>query len=126
VGAKSFGKGIVQAVYPLPNGAKANITFEEWLTPKGRSINKQGVTPDVKVEDNRTPKIVTFEGTGAKAGEKITVNVGGRTVNVTADAEGKYTFTDTPKPRVRTNDGNATADPKTDAQLAKAIEVLNR
>ncbi|WP_027482659.1 S41 family peptidase [Deinococcus pimensis] len=126
VGAKSFGKGIVQAVYPLQNGGKANITFEEWLTPKGRSIHKQGVTPDVKVEDSRAPKIVTFEGTGAKAGEKITVNVGGRSVTATADADGKFTFTDTPKARPRTNDGNAVVDPKTDAQLARAIEVVNK
>ena len=50
VGVKTFGKGTVQKAYSLVSGAVVKYTYEEWLTPKGTSINKKGITPDVSVE----------------------------------------------------------------------------
>lgn len=50
VGRKTFGKGSVQNVIPLSNGANLKITVSEWLTPKGRSIQKHGIDPHVVVE----------------------------------------------------------------------------
>lgn len=50
VGTQSFGKGIVQKIFTLENGAGAKITISEYFTPNGTEINKIGVTPDVKVE----------------------------------------------------------------------------
>ncbi len=50
VGTKTFGKGSVQDYTQLPDGSAVKITIAEWLTPKGRSINKQGIEPDVTVE----------------------------------------------------------------------------
>jgi carboxyl-terminal processing protease len=47
VGVKTFGKGIVQTVFPLPGGAGAAITTFEYLTPAGRSIHMKGLTPDI-------------------------------------------------------------------------------
>ena len=127
VGEKTFGKGVVQVVQPLVNGGRANITFEEWLTPKGRSIHKQGIEPDVKVADTRYPKTVSYSGTGVQPGQKVTLTVNGKKLEATADAEGKFTFAEPPKPRtVSAGDGQATLDVKSDAQLAKAIEVLNK
>lgn len=50
VGEKSFGKGSVQEVTPLQDGASfLKITIAHWLTPKGNSISEVGLTPDVKV-----------------------------------------------------------------------------
>ncbi|AFZ65886.1 C-terminal processing peptidase [Deinococcus peraridilitoris DSM 19664] len=126
VGEKTFGKGVVQVVQPLVNGGRAHITFEEWLTPKGRSINKEGIKPNVQVADTRYPKIVTYSGTGVQPGQKVTVTIGERKLETTADAEGKFTFAESPKPRVvPAGDGQAIVDLKTDAQLAKALEVIN-
>lgn len=51
VGTKSFGKGIVQKVFPLENGAGAKITISEYKTPSGNKINKIGVKPDIEVEN---------------------------------------------------------------------------
>lgn len=51
VGKKSFGKGIVQKLFPLENGAGAKITISEYKTPNGEKINKIGVKPDVEVEN---------------------------------------------------------------------------
>ena len=50
VGAKTFGKGVVQDYQDLPDGSALKITTAEWYTPKGRSINKTGIEPDIKVE----------------------------------------------------------------------------
>ncbi|MEO5928282.1 MAG: S41 family peptidase [Patescibacteria group bacterium] len=50
VGKKTFGKGSVQDYTELDNGAAVKITVAEWLTPKGRSINKIGIDPDIVVD----------------------------------------------------------------------------
>lgn len=50
VGTQSFGKGVVQKIFNLQNGAGAKITISEYFTPDGTQINKVGVTPDIEVE----------------------------------------------------------------------------
>ena len=50
VGEQSFGKGLVQEINKLPDGAGMNITIQRYLTPSGNDINKKGITPDVVVE----------------------------------------------------------------------------
>ena len=50
VGETSFGKGLVQEVNRLPNGAGMNVTIQKYLTPNGTDINKKGITPDVEVK----------------------------------------------------------------------------
>lgn len=49
VGTKTFGKGSVQQLYPLPSGAALKITVARFFTPKGEGINRVGVAPDVEV-----------------------------------------------------------------------------
>lgn len=50
VGQKTFGKGMIQRIYPLPNQTGMNLTIAKYLTPKGYDINKKGITPDYEVE----------------------------------------------------------------------------
>ncbi len=50
VGTQSFGKGVVQKLFTLENGAGAKITISEYFTPNGTEINKVGVKPDIEVE----------------------------------------------------------------------------
>ena len=50
VGEKTYGKGVVQNLYDLSGGTKLKVTTASWYTPKDRSINKEGITPDVEVE----------------------------------------------------------------------------
>jgi carboxyl-terminal processing protease len=49
VGAQSFGKGSVQNILTFPDGSLLKVTIAHWLTPKGTSINKVGLKPDVAV-----------------------------------------------------------------------------
>ncbi len=50
IGSTTFGKGIVQYTYPFPDGSYYQYTAEQWLTPKGRYIHNEGLTPDIVVE----------------------------------------------------------------------------
>ncbi|MBU2577463.1 S41 family peptidase [Patescibacteria group bacterium] len=50
VGEKSFGKGTVQEAEDLPGGAGLHITVARWLLPSGKTIDKEGVTPDFEVK----------------------------------------------------------------------------
>lgn len=50
VGTTTFGKGIVQNIYGLPDGTSLKITISEYFTPNGRSIHGKGIEPDVVVE----------------------------------------------------------------------------
>lgn len=49
VGKKTFGKGLVQKVVPLPNQTGLNVTIARYLTPNGTDINKLGIKPDIEV-----------------------------------------------------------------------------
>lgn len=49
VGKKTFGKGLVQKVIPLPNKTGLNVTIARYLTPNGNDINKHGIKPDVEI-----------------------------------------------------------------------------
>jgi carboxyl-terminal processing protease len=49
VGKKTFGKGLVQKVVPLPNSTGLNVTIARYLTPSGTDINKLGIKPDIEV-----------------------------------------------------------------------------
>ncbi|WP_338824639.1 S41 family peptidase [Neomoorella humiferrea] len=49
VGETTFGKGIVQTIYPLSGGTAVKITTHKYLTPAKQDINKKGITPDYVV-----------------------------------------------------------------------------
>ena len=51
VGTQSFGKGSVQTVLPLSSGSAVKLTTSLYYTPKDRSIQAQGIVPDVEVKD---------------------------------------------------------------------------
>src|SRR6185369_12340147 len=54
MGTRSFGKGSVQSIYPMKGNAALKLTTALYYTPKGRSIQAKGITPDVEVP-NITP-----------------------------------------------------------------------
>lgn len=50
VGEKTYGKGSVQEVKSLSNGAQLKVTVAGWFTPNGINIAKEGIKPDVEVK----------------------------------------------------------------------------
>ncbi|MBF0560406.1 MAG: S41 family peptidase [Alphaproteobacteria bacterium] len=53
VGTRSFGKGSVQTIIPLPSRGAMRLTTARYYTPSGRSIQGVGITPDVVIEQAR-------------------------------------------------------------------------
>lgn len=50
VGTTSFGKGIVQRIYPLSDGSAVKLTISKYYTPNGNNIHGIGIEPDIEVE----------------------------------------------------------------------------
>lgn len=50
VGTTTYGKGVVQSIRQLSDGSAVKLTIANYYTPKGNSINKTGIQPDVEVE----------------------------------------------------------------------------
>ncbi|MDP9018627.1 MAG: S41 family peptidase, partial [Candidatus Eremiobacteraeota bacterium] len=56
MGTKTFGKGVVQTIFPLPDGSAVKITTARYLTPHNRDINKVGIQPDITTEENKNAR----------------------------------------------------------------------
>ena len=127
IGEKTFGKGVGQTPYTLANGGELTLVTFEWLTPKRRAINKEGITPDIPVKDTRFPTPFSFQGAGAPPGAEITVSLNGKAVKVKADQEGKFSYAEPQRQRPLPEDrGQAVLDLENDAILKRALEELNR
>ena len=97
VGTKTFGKGLVQSVRGVGNGAGLAVTIAKYFTPNGTDINHAGIEPDFKVEltdaqkkDLRSDrdKIATAaDPQYAKAMEVLTKQVTGKTGNDKAESK---------------------------------------
>lgn len=56
VGTKTFGKGVVQTVYPLDGNTSVRLTTDRYLTPLKNDIHQKGIEPDVVVELKKDEK----------------------------------------------------------------------
>jgi carboxyl-terminal processing protease len=67
LGTQTFGKGSVQSIVPLPDGSGMRLTTARFYTPTGRSIQIEGIRPDVEVKiplpaDYQMPREEDLEG----------------------------------------------------------------
>ena len=58
VGEKTYGKGVVQSLYTLPDRGALKITTARYVTPKGRDIHKKGIVPDVTIAQQADPRLI--------------------------------------------------------------------
>ena len=56
LGTRTFGKGSVQTVIPLEDGSALKLTTSRYYTPQGRSIQAEGITPDIVVRYSKAPE----------------------------------------------------------------------
>lgn len=107
IGEKTFGKGSVQTVIPLPDGDGIKLTIAKYYTPSGVSIHGVGIEPDIKVEEDE--KYMLFDGMITNVDEE-------------AQKENK-------KEIIKEVKGEKEAkeyEDKVDYQLEKALEVLSK
>jgi carboxyl-terminal processing protease len=57
VGTKTFGKGVMQTLTPLPDGAAIKVTTAHYLTPNKHDINLRGIVPDVVIDEPKDSHI---------------------------------------------------------------------
>jgi carboxyl-terminal processing protease len=62
IGERTFGKGTVQSVIPLPGGRLIRITSGEWFTPQGRSLNRPRDSDGRVIEPDSIPKFTSIGG----------------------------------------------------------------
>ena len=114
LGTQSFGKGSVQTIMPLPGHGAMRLTTSRYYTPSGRSIQGEGVTPDILVEP---AKIETI---GKKSQRRESDLKGAlKNDNVKETSEGKDT-----KDEKSTKDDKAEEAP-VDYQLTRALDLIN-
>lgn len=53
IGTQTFGKGIVQSLFPLGDGSAVKLTISRYYTPSGRNIHGVGISPDIELEYDR-------------------------------------------------------------------------
>ncbi len=58
IGTRTFGKGVVQSIFPLPDQAALKITTARYLTPAGRDIQHHGIEPDVVINQDPNPSLI--------------------------------------------------------------------
>ena len=76
LGTRSFGKGSVQTVIPLPGNGAMRLTTARYYTPSGRSIQGLGIEPEVTVAETRE-ELTSFGGDREADLNRIITNQGG-------------------------------------------------
>lgn len=112
MGTKTFGKGSVQTIVPVSNGAALKLTTARYFTPQGRSIQASGIVPDIITEEAKI--------TRNNAAERLREADLARHLENTNDKDSKVL--EVPKPA----DPNAKTPiaPDEDYQLQEAINLL--
>jgi carboxyl-terminal processing protease len=130
VGTTSFGKGSVQTILPLGDGSGLRLTTAKYYTPKGRSIQSTGITPDIVIKPQPATTVAKAEG---KPGDK---EADGKASKPPVTGPGKEQSAATPKgaedgvqrngaaPAAPSPDLSGEPSLEQDVQLQKAVELL--
>lgn len=84
MGSRTFGKGSVQTIFPMSNNTAVKITTARYYTPSGRSIQAEGIVPDIAVEPLKVAKL---EGNGVELIKEA--DLAGHLINGNGDKEKK-------------------------------------
>lgn len=119
MGAKSFGKGSVQHVIKLGDGSGLKLTIARYYTPSGKSIQAEGITPDIEIEEvdvesfnksvikknSSREKDIAGHLLGEKEkASKAAANAGKKTVTQWWNEEGKKSGSQNPKEKLLASD----------------------
>ncbi len=104
MGQQTFGKGSVQTILPLGNNTAIKLTTARYYTPKGRSIQAKGITPDIPLDDGAGERGASLKLREADLTKHLTETT---PADKAADKEAaaaasalKYKFTPAPRPKI--------------------------
>ena len=117
LGTQTFGKGSVQTVIPLSDGSALRLTTARYYTPKGRSIQTTGITPDIVVQSEATINGKPHPVLREKDLKQHLIN------DVTDETETDKTKEET-KPETEITETPVETTEKEDVQLQRAIDLL--
>ncbi|MGH7062422.1 MAG: S41 family peptidase, partial [Stellaceae bacterium] len=110
LGTRSFGKGSVQTIIPLPAHGAMRLTTARYYTPSGRSIQAKGIEPDIVVEAAK------IEPAPDKAGAKVAAVSDGKTDAKKSDAADESVSDSSVDPSIMGTPA--------DYQVARAVDML--
>ncbi len=122
IGTTTFGKGSVQTILPLADGSGLRLTTAKYYTPKGRSIQSTGITPDIVVKP-QPPVIVAKASEKDKEGEGKPATPHPAAKAPTAPPAGAKPG-DESSAKGTPGEPAGEASPEEDVQLQKAVELL--
>jgi carboxyl-terminal processing protease len=114
MGEKTFGKGSVQTILPTSNGAAVKLTTARYYTPSGRSIQAEGISPDVQIS-----RLKLEAATQSEFGPLKEADLANHLQN--NDANGKKAPAKTPEPGKA--DPNTKETPKTKEEIEDALAL---
>ncbi len=137
MGQQTFGKGSVQTILPLGNNTAIKLTTARYYTPKGRSIQAKGITPDIPLDEFATDRTalklreadLTKHLTEKAAAENAANEKPGDKAEAAAKSALKYKFTPAPRPKEVADEKTLRPEPgevvsPNDYELNQAIAFL--
>ena len=106
MGQQTFGKGSVQTILPLGNNTAIKLTTARYYTPKGRSIQAKGITPDILLDDGSNERGAALKLREADLTKHLTevtpapAEKPSDKADAAAQSALKYKFTPAPRPKV--------------------------
>ena len=128
MGTRSFGKGSVQTVIPLPGHGAMRLTTARYFTPSGRSIQAKGIEPDIIVEASKLEKMTGEEGfhesdlKGALANPDVKKII---QVEKKSEADAGETPVAKDDGKDKSVDSKLSKDSANDYQIGRAIDLLH-
>jgi carboxyl-terminal processing protease len=117
LGTQTFGKGSVQTVIPLEDGSALKLTTAKYFTPNGRSIQAEGIKPDIVVELIRPPEGPENADAQMLREKDLRGHIKGDQEEAKKPAEGQGKDKDKDKDKEKT-------DLQRDNQLKSAVDIL--
>jgi carboxyl-terminal processing protease len=124
LGTQSFGKGSVQTIIPLSDDSGLRLTTARYYTPKGRSIQAKGITPDITVDAVELPKLTAKKDSLHLREKDLENHFEGEDKSGSSDSKKQEKKADTKDDKAEKTSSRLEDNLKTDYQVLRALDLL--